>query len=268
MVGRLLKYDLKGYFRVLIPLYLAVLGTGILNRIVQFFETSTTAYAIVFRSSVVLVVLACIVCLLFTLAYVIITFYRNLFTREGYLSFTLPVSVNDHLHAKMAGALIVCALSVVAVLVSACIAASGEMVAEVVKAGNYLLNKAAGLLGAGNLWGWGIEGFVLLIMGTLAGVLFFYLCICIGQLAKKNRILAAFGVFFAFYVAFQILATIGLIVVNVDYDWYSNLVDWYQDMGTGGVHFLLCCGIALSTIVALVCYLIDRHIMTAKLNLE
>ena len=56
-------------------------------------------------------------------------------------------------------------------------------------------------------------------------LLLFYACISVGQLARKNRILAAFGAYFAWYIITQIFGTIFVILFAVLPQWLINLGD-------------------------------------------
>ena len=279
MVRKLLKYDLGAYFRVLGPAYLVLAAIAVLCRVIQFFEpaagtisASSEVFRVTFISSVVLLVLASIVVLVLTFAQIIIVFYRNLFTREGYLTHTLPVSAGQHIAAKLAGAFIVDIASTLAVALAACIAMAGEMLSEVLKAAGYLVGQLRTEiieeLGRGHFGGWVTE-FVLLALVSLAvSYLFYYLCITLGQRAKKNRILAAFGVFFAFYIALQILTTIFVIVVSVDSTWLESLMDSIVRHAPGSFHLMLCGGIVVGAAIGVAEYLIVRNQIARHLNLE
>lgn len=281
MVSKLLKYDLRAYFRVMAPAYLVLLSIALITRLVQVFEpplydpymsgmsmTPTQVYSIIFTSLLVLLALACVVVYVLTLAQTILVFYRNLFTREGYLSFTLPVTTGQHLCAKVLGALIVNIASLVAVLVAGCIASFGEMLAEVWKAGWYLLGEVRDWTGTGNLVGYCVEGIVFLLVATVALYLFLYLCITIGQQAKKNRVLAAFGVFFGFYMLGQFLLTGFVVTIFIDDSWIIAIFEWLESLRFGAVHLMLCSGIVWYAAVSVVGYLINRSLISRRLNLE
>lgn len=282
MVGKLLKYDLKAYFRVLAPAYLTLWAIALANRIIQCFEppleatanavASVSAYNIVFWSSIVLLVIAAIVVAVLSVVQIVILFYRNLFSREGYLSFTLPVSTDQHLTAKLIGAFIVEFASILAIVIAGVIAAFGEMLAEVWKAGFYIL----GLLrteiieefGKGHFGGWTTEFILALIIQAIVTILFYYLCITLGQRAKKNRILAAFGVFFLFYVAIQILATLFVIFVSVDAEVVERIMESITQGAPGSLHLCMWIGILTNAAIAAVEYLIVRRTINRRLNLE
>ena len=282
MVAKLLKYDFKAYFRVLAPAYLVLWAIALANRIIQCFEpsleavakgaASATAYNIIFNSSLVLLVLACIVVGVLTVAQVIILFYRNLFSREGYLSFTLPVSTDQHLSAKLIGAFAVEVASLLAIAIAGIVAALGEMLAEVWKAGIYLLHtlrmEIVEEFGKGHFGGWTFEFILAVLVSALVTILFYYLCITLGQRAKKNRILAAFGVFFIIYVALQVLATIFIIGVSINDDWIERIFELIRYNAPGSLHLCMWIGILVEAAIGVAEYFIIRGTINRRLNLE
>ncbi len=276
MVGKLLKYDLRAYFRVLSPMYLVLLSVALVTRIVQFFEPARDSlgnrldvYEIIFVSFCILLTIVCIAVLVISVAQIILVFYRNLFSREGYLSFTLPVSTNAHLWAKLIGSVIVSVASTLMILVAVAIATMGEMLVELVKAGNYLLFKEIlANVSTGHIVALGIEAFLLLLLASLASTLFEYLCIAIGQQAKKNRVLAAFGVFFFFFVILQILATVFVISISIDYEWFERFIEWFTLKKINGAHLALWLCIGVSAIIGAVEYFFCHRRITPRLNLE
>ena len=66
------------------------------------------------------------VALAFPFVYSVIRFYRNLFTGEGYLSFTLPVTPANHLWVKVVTAVSFSLLSVLVAALSGVIITAGE----------------------------------------------------------------------------------------------------------------------------------------------
>ena len=282
MVGKLLKYDLKAYFRVLAPAYLTLWAIALANRIIQFFEpsiesmsaglASATAYNIVFYSSVVAMVLAALVVLVLSFIQIIVIFYRNLFSREGYLSFTLPVSTDQHLGAKVIGAFIVELASILAVVVAAVIASFGEMLVECWKAFFYILGMLRAEIveefGAGHFGGWTAEFIIAVFVSMVLNILFYYLCITLGQRAKKNRVLAAFGVFFLFYVVMQVLTTLFIIFASVNPEFFENIANLIVRNAPGSLHLCMWIAILVSAAIAVLEYFIVRRLINRRLNLE
>ena len=269
MVKKLLKYELASYLRSLLPFQIILLGVALLHRFVQFFESDGTAYGIFSVSSTVIFVIACIVTTVATVALCISRFYKNLFTGEGYLSFTLPVTVHQHIAAKLIAVILCDAATVVAILLSCAIVTSGEALVEVFRAIGFLLDRGYQSLG-GHFIAYIIEGVIYLIVLAAVQMLLFYACITIGQLAKKNRVLLAFGAYFAYYVICQILGTICIVIITLygEQLGLDRLVNFFAENPEASGHIVLAALIVFSLILGAIYYLIAQHIMKKKLNLE
>ncbi len=270
MVKKLLKYENMSYLRVLIPIDLILLGLAVINRLVQFFENDTTMYSILFTSSIILLIVGCVVSLVMTYAIAVIRFYKNLFTNEGYLTFTLPVTRAQLLWTKLLAALFFTLVTVVSVLLALGIASAGDMFIEIIKAGAFLLGKGAELAGRGNFIGYIVELLLLLPVSIATSYLLMYACIAFGQLSKKNRVLMAFLTYFIYMFICQTIGTIvsilGAVVVTLP--WVENMLIWITEHSVQMIHVGLIGGTLLDAVLGLVYYLITNVIVKKKLNLE
>ncbi len=271
MVKKLFKHEIRSYLRVFIPVYLILLGIALLGRVIQFFETETTAYTIIAGSSLFAFYIALCATMVMSVVLAIVRYYRNLFTGEGYLTFTLPVTTNQLLLVKLFTAMFFEVISLIVAAVSLCIYTAGDLLTEIGKAGAYLFDKVYDKLG-GHFWGYLAEGIVLLVVAAAAGFLLYYLCICIGQLFNKNRVLAAFGIYAAFYFGTQILATIvmvvGIALYEIDLLPLEAIEKFMETHPYATAHIVLCGLLVVYAVLALVYYLISRSIIKRRLNLE
>ena len=272
MVKKLLKYEFTAMLRKILPIALVVLGTAVLNRIIQFFESDHSTYQIVFWSSVVLLVVSCVVLLVGTLWITVSRFYRNIYTNEGYLTLSLPVTADQHLGTKLLTAVCCGAISLAVCILAAMIAMSGSMLVEVIRAELYLFREAAGYIGRGHLCFYITEFLLMLLLSEIKTVLVLYACVSLGQLGKKNknRPARAVGFFFIYYFAMQALATIFMIVfaaLEIS-GALQNIIEWIELHSRASVHILFCFIIIWSAGFSVVYYLISRHVLTKKLNLE
>ncbi len=272
MVKKLFKHEILAYLRVVIPVQIILLGVAVLGRIIQFFETDTTAYDIVNGSSIFAFVVAIMVTLLMTTVFSIVRFYRNLFTGEGYLSFTLPVTPTQHLTVKLLTAALSQIVNIVVAVVAVCIITAGDVLTEVIRAGVYLWNTVVTQLAdnAFHLWLYLAEGILMLLAAELASVLFYYLCIAIGQLFKKNRVLASVGVYFGFYIVTQVLSTIVMILLAFlqETPWLQDIMKFIEGHPFATVHIVLCGLLVACLVLGVVYFLVTRRIITRRLNLE
>ncbi len=269
MVKKLFKHEILSYTRNLFPIYLIVLVISALTRFIYIFESDKTAFGIVSGSSVVALVVGCVVCLLMTYVYIITRFYKNLFSNEGYLSFTLPVTPAQHIGVKLLVGVGLVFCSVLVVLLAIVISTAGEVTVELFKSVGYLVNLIKREL-VNHFAFYVIEIAFMIILSIFQSILLIYTCISIGQLSRKNRVLAAVGVYFIYYIIVQVFSTIFLVVLSAlsATDFYARIMKWISVNQFAFVHIMFCVSIVLSAVLILVYYFITHHIIKKKLNLE
>ena len=274
MVKKLIKYDFQSYFRLLFPIQLIVLGFALLNRTIQFFEpplnadpegiikTAKTVYDGFFTSTMVLYIIAIIVCLIMT----IIRFYQGMYTNEGYLSHTLPVTPTQHIGAKLLTSIIFFFGGLLAICISFMVITAGSVNIEIFKAFFYLMGKFFEHYGLnGGLY---IPEIILLLICMLFHTyLKLFFCISVGQLAKRKKVLLAFGVYFGIYVVKQIAGTILIIIGMISYDLIADILDWFIKNAVISNHIVVTGFILFEVIFAVVYFLFTKFIMSKKLNL-
>lgn len=269
MVTKLFKHEVAALGRVLLPVQGILLGIAVLCRVLQLFEWDHAIYDIVFGSSVFFLVVANLVSLFMVTAMGVVRFYKNLFTAEGYLSFTLPVTPAQHIFVKFTAAFLFQVIGICVSLLSVCIATAGEVLVELLKAAHYLLNELFKVVGE-HLFLYLLEIILLVSVSFICGMLLYYTCIAIGQLARKNRILAAVGVYFGYYAVSQVIGTVMSVLLSVFYELlpFEAISNFIEQHPIGFVHILLCGGIILSLIMAGIYFFITHIIIRKRLNLE
>lgn len=269
MVKKLIKYDFTSYLRLLLPVQIILLGIAAVNRIVQIFEDSSNAvYNIIFTSSMVLYGVSVLVCLLMAVIVAIVRFYQGMYTNEGYLNHTLPVTSAQHIISKLITSVMFILGSILAVIISFFIVTLGDANIEIMKAAGYLMGEFFTYFGrSAPLY---ILEFILLILAAIvAGMLCFYFCISIGQLASKKKVLLAFGAYFGLYIVGQIFGTIVVIIVStMDFNTLLRIADWIAHNLTEFYHLVFIGSIAYELVLGAVFFFVSRHIMSKKLNLS
>lgn len=269
MVKKLIKHEFMALSRMLVPMYIILLGLSLITRIIVVFENDSVIYDIISVSSIIVLAIGLVVGVVYTMVSCIIRFYRNLFSKEGYLTFTLPVSVNAHLGTKLFTSAVAYITSLAVIFFAFCIATSGELLVEIFKAVGFIFGKASETLGA-DLALYIIEFAVLSIVSICTSILLFYACMCIGQLAKRSRVLLALGVYFGYYNLTQIIVTIGMVMMTVfeDSELFLELIEWITYHPTEFIHVALLGALVIEAVLGGVYYLIAHTIMKKKLNLE
>lgn len=275
MVKKLFKYEIIYYLRTLMPFELVLLGMSLLIRISQFFEGEEKIYGIMNGFSIFGYVMAIIVCFVLLFIVSITRFYKNLFKNEGYLMFTLPVTASEHLWVKVLTAILFGILTVINVAISIMVATAGELCGEIFKAAAYLIKDAAAQIGTANLIFYIIEYVLLLMIASATGYMLYYACISVGQLARKNRVLAAVGVYFGYSAVMQLLSSILMTVFSAFFantDFIDNIEliigNLTQNQVYLLIHGVMLLAMAFSAVGFAIYFLVSKYVISNKLNLE
>lgn len=103
MLGKLLKQDFRATARIMLPLYAAVPVLGLFTNLITRLCENQNGFLIRAISALVSFVfsLSLIAAVVTTVVLMVLRFYRNLMTDEGYLMFTLPVSTTELIFSKL-----------------------------------------------------------------------------------------------------------------------------------------------------------------------
>lgn len=270
MVKKLIKHEFSALGRLMLPVLAAVLAIGIFTKIIFLFESDTTAYTIIEGSSYFLLVVAIIASFVLAVIFAVVRYYKNLFSCEGYLSFTLPVTAGQHLFVKALAAVTFQIATAIVAILTLLIALPGEVWAEVYTVVVEPLNELSLFINPVHFVFWAIEIILIFISSMIYNCFLYYTCITIGQTAKKNRIIFAVAVYFAYYIIMQILTTVVTVIISVAS--YTNI---FEPIGLFievhpylWAHGLLIGLSILNCVLTLIAYLICHKIIRKKLNLE
>ena len=198
--------------------------------------------------------------------YFAIRFYKNLYTDEGYLMFTLPVKAHSHITSKgivafvwYLASFVVCALSIFILVVDQNVI-DGLSQFFTVELPRYF--QLAGGDGIAILF----EVLALFLLSFVSGILMIYCSIALGSLFHNHKILGAFGMYLAINFVMQIIGTVGILVVFAS----SNDAALWSTMDSirlvSTVVLPLC--IAYYAVFSVVFYWVTNFIFKKKLNLE
>lgn len=269
MVRKLFKHEMFYYMRSLFPVYIVLGGVALIGRLIACFEAETTSYSILRGSSIFALVIAIIATLCLTFVFVISRYYKNMFTGEGYLTLTLPVTATNHLFVKIVSAVFVHLSSSILCVLAVCLFTAGKWLNEIIEGMAEVWSYGVGVA-EGHLLFYIIEIIPIMIVATASEILMIYMCISLGQLFSKNRILAAVGVYFALYIFYQVLSTIFSIVFSISTmkwmdKWMEVITSWEMPVI---VHVLFGAIFIWNLVISSIYFWISRFVLTRKLNLE
>lgn len=213
--------------------------------------------------------------------YLYARFYRNLFTSEGYLMHTLPVTPLQLFHSKlMVGyfwSAINSLLTILAVMLLSFVAGWHFMDSHDAESTQRLLLDLNMITSTGGgdwtvsfqkLFGYTplqTAGLIILfqLTGSLASLLIGYVSILLGQLMEKHRLASAVGFYIALYIGDQVISSILLLLPTFQTtitDIGSFLNSYYKN--------ILPAAVLKQGILSLVLYIVSFLLINRKLNLD
>ncbi len=213
MLGKLLKQDFRATARIMLPLYVAVPVLGLFTNLITHLCENQNGFLIRAISALVSFVfsLSLIAAVVTTIVLMVLRFYRNLMTDEGYLMFTLPVSTTELIFSKLI-------VSVVWFLGTFAVDALGLLLSGMLGSYEDIVRfRFAFTFGAPYSMptitqaqaGWLTVGVVVLVvLCGLALCLMTYAAMAIGQSFKKNKGLMSVVFFFVLWIGTRIVLTL------------------------------------------------------------
>ena len=101
MLSKLLKYDLRANLKIYLFVWPAIIALALIDRLSLTVQIGGSLGTIFTITTTTLFVLALFAACILALVISIVRFYSGLLRNEGYLMFTLPVSVDQHIWAKL-----------------------------------------------------------------------------------------------------------------------------------------------------------------------
>lgn len=269
MVKKLIKHEFIYYWRTFCIFLPIVILMGIMTRVFHFFGDDNIIGEIAAYSSTTMLIVSSIALIILSTVIGVVRFYKNMYSAEGYLTFTLPVTHHQHILVKLGFALACQLVSILTIFIAIGIGSWDVPVGfNIFKILSFEI--LAGYVGKTNAALYVIEGVMLILLGSVFNVLLYYGCITVGQTAKKNRILMAFGAYFIYYVATQVISTVLSIIFMVlgMSGALDQLTVWMENNFTTTIHIYLWIAIVIYAVMSAVFYFITHRIMSKKLNLE
>lgn len=281
MLRKLLKYEWRATSKVMLIMdsalvLLTLIGCFILNTDI-FDRTDAIPMAILM---VTLYALSLTALGIATLFYLYFRFYRNLYSREGYLMHTLPVTPMQLFHAKLLvgyiWTLLNSALIMVSIICLFFVAGYHFAMTHGMDGVGQIIEKLSlespanenGINFFYEMFGYTpLEFFQQLswlqLIGSFVSLLTGYVSILLGQLIEKYKLMASVGFYIALYIINQIVCSIlmimpGLQVLMQDTD--NFLYSYYR--------YMMAYAILSQFVMGLVFYAAAVFLMRRRVNLD
>jgi hypothetical protein len=196
-----------------------------------------------------------------TFVFLIMRFYKNLTTDEGYLMFTLPVKVHQLINSKLIVAALWTILSILAVISSLFVLfASPETGTEL----NRFMKEFWRELGDE----FGTQRFTLILellsmifLGFINSILMIYASIAIGHLFHSHKLIGAFAAYIGINTFLQIAVSLLIYMASL---LFRNTLNDINAVRT----LVFPVTIVVLALLNVIFYLVTNYIFGKKLNLE
>ena len=259
MLGKLLKYEYKATSRYFIGLYIVLALLTIGNKVMITIEATTDidlkVVDILFGIIMASYVIAIIAIAVATVVLMLRRFYFNMLKDEGYLTFTLPATVGQHIASKM----IVCITWVIANIVLTVVSIFVVTYSKDIDYARGISDSVQELTQLG-AWRYVAEGIIAAIVTVIGMPILMYACLSIGQLYTKHRVVGAILAYIGYYIINQVVSSVFLVICM------HSLGNSYDT--SAFTNQVLIFSIVLSIVISIVSYVVTHYILSKKLNLE
>jgi hypothetical protein len=266
MLGKLLKYELKGAAIFFLPLFAATFLFSLLNgSFINWLFVDGPFRGLLMTASIILIVALAVMLFVITIQ----RFYKNLLGNEGYLMFTLPVSTHHNILSKLLAATIWTIATLMVITISAHAITGFGSISDLF---NNMWRSLTGLYYNESLHPVVIllEWIIAAVVTVSSNILLIYLAMAIGQLANANKFMATVGAYIGIQIVSGILTAIaGAILASFDNGALSRNFDgWMNSLGFAGeMQDILMTANISGIIIGLFCYFITHWLLKRKLNL-
>ena len=282
MLGKLFKHDMRQISKIMLPFMILIFGTTILGAVALKFgreisyslndniirNTVNSSLYTIFGFSVFALCAYAVLAILLSVS----RYYKNFFSDEGYLTFTLPVKSSTLIFSKLWATLIWSLISaaVVTVCILIYVTFGGAPIGKAINVNfwvslkDFLQDFLRWIFSGINA----SDAFILIEFGALGivsmvyGILSLFLAITIGSIvAKKHKILASIGFYYLINTGISTAIMIFTTVLSFMASNMYGLVDFI-------VHSYLISMLLVYAIVMVAEFLIIDYLLKKKLNLQ
>mgnify|MGYP004526544953 FL=1 len=274
MLGKLFKYEWRSITKLLLPIHGCVLLFALLSRfyfalgggVDNLLNSSSGIISVLTGLLIFALVVIISSVVIFTYVYIGYHFYKKVFTDQGYLTNTLPVTPTQLLLSKGLAAVPWLLIDILVIIISCLIlAGTKDLFSSFRLVWPVMLSQMEQmpLLTALTIFAIILSPFQMIIM------LFF--SVTVGNLASTHKVLASIAAYIGIYILQQIFGFIELIVIGFsNYGSFMNV-----DLATNAtisfdtyLNPVLAVNIIFCILLMIACWIGSRYILSKKLNLQ
>ena len=270
MLRKLMKHEFRATGRVMLPMYLVLLVTAVGSNLADRSILDSRYEVLNVLGMLVITAFGFSICgvLLISFVLMIQRFYKNLIQDVGYLMFTLPVNVHQHIWAKLIVSSVWFTVTVLAVILSGLVVVYDMgFLRELFDFLGYFFQGLQKLKISEALNGtvYLAEFAVLIFLSLNAFSLQFYAALATGHSFANHKMLLSVVFFFGFQFAIQFLGSTLFITLD-----HLDLIPYFRwDLTPqAAIHLGLLLAIGGVILYGMIFYAITTFFLKKRLNLE
>jgi len=263
MLGKLVKYDLKWTYKVVIIFYILSVFFSVIGRIFVEIENSAL-FNILGKISIGIAISMMINSLINCIMRLWARFVKNIYKDESYLTHTLPLSKSTIYRAKVISSLISIFITFVLILVCLFICYYSKENIDVLKK---LLELAA------TTYDTTVIKLVLLISVVMSLEIVYmvfvgYVGIILGHKRNNRKMLMSILFAFAIYMIMQIISLIGIVLYGTINPNIMNLINTTEVINVESIKSAMYLAIGMYTIYTIFLYILGEKQLNKGVNVE
>lgn len=263
MLGKLLKYDLKWIYKVVVVFYLLALLFSVLGRGLSEIKNSvlfSVVSQICFGVAISMMVSSLINCVMRLWA----RFVKNCYKDESYLTHTIPVEKKTIYASKIISAFISMFTTVIVILLCLAICYYSEANIEMLKS---ILELAA------STYQTTVVNILLLVsliitLQMIVIVLIGYVGIILGHKSNTNKMVKSIVIGFGCYMATQVASLVIICILGIFNTNVMNLINTTEMISIEAIKLLLYGAIGIYAVYLIFYYILGRKAFEKGVNVE
>ena len=265
MLGKLIKYDLKSISGVLILIHGALLALSLAVRMIviphlQYVENEESIMSILLVFALIVVLVgACYA----TNIFICVRFYKNIYSDEGYLTNTLPVTNGQLLLSKTISGFIWGTINIIFVFLSLYLTLIQPVFHTFTETEIALFKSLFGFSDAN----FAILFIVSILLSTVSNVLMFYFSIILGQLFASHRIIGAIASYFVLNTIVSVFSIAAILLTDENSSFFTLTTDSSTGLMIERMSEIFVAVDIPMIIVTIIFYIASLYFMKKKRNL-
>lgn len=265
MLGKLIKYEFKDTWKLIVPMNLFMVLMSLLACAtvqLSFFDSDNELVVMTGALVIVTYILSLVAILIVTVIYLIYRFYTSVYGDEGYLLHTLPVDKHHIIISKalVSAVWIIIEAALISISIFLILFSSRSFVDAFIGEGMdyYLYQDLFEDVSVFSM----VMTLIASLTSLAAKILKISACISLGQLSSNHKVLMSFGFYYAIYFVQKIFSMIYYTMVSLA----GEIADTADSVSSllNGWEFNLISGLIYSAVF----YILTWFVMEKKLNLD